>query len=326
MRYNISAVHVACSTARRPPPADREISAPAHWRIIPSRSSRARRTAIAAVVFGGPRDERLRRAVFVLESAASYGVSSELVLIVPSGEWREAAVKLFPVTTDRPRLTMYVADADAVTAPSMCDTARRGSAWEWMRELNIVCASFLLRSYDAVAYVESDMLITDSMSDDVNAFAASDGHDFEAAPDEMLSRTDAMYFNAGAFHARPSRAAFAYLMRFRDRDVEDGIASAMCRFGVQDLLNEALPRFYGAQRILWRAARGFNCQHNCASEARLLPKPLRVVHFTGHEKPRLEAGAFAAPTCAFTAHVVEYQRRYASWIANRLLGNVTNAS
>lgn len=52
-RFNISSVSVACSTRRLPPPRGRGAVGP-RWRVVPARSTRPRRTAVAAIVFGAP--------------------------------------------------------------------------------------------------------------------------------------------------------------------------------------------------------------------------------------------------------------------------------
>jgi hypothetical protein len=311
--FNITAVSASCTSPRLPPPRGNAASVP-RWRILPARCSRARRTALVAIVFGEPNKERLLRAVFVLESAASEGGAADLVIIMPNGRgWRDAALQLFPASTSHPQLHIHVADEATISAPSVCDDTLVSGGF--FIELNIVRAVYLLRGYDAVAYIESDMLITGSIGEDLAAFAGAAQYDFAASPDEFLHRLNAPYFNAGIFYARPSLHFYGYLIKFRELDAENAVAAALCRFGVQDLLNTAVPRFYGQQRLQWRSDVWFNCQRYCAiREESLVPvpgAPLHVMHFTGLEKPWSET--FSAPGPTLAAHAEEYRRKYRAW-------------
>ena len=290
-------IAVECSVGRQLAGDVAQRVAP-RWRVVARKSTRSPRVAYVAVAFGEPMEERLRRVVFVLHAASWNGNSSLVVLVVPSRDW------MAPARAQMGSMGVVVVADFVRPAVSCAYAAKSNAASAWTVGLDIVVATFLLASFDAIAYVESDMLFLESPQRQLELFAISDA-DFEAAPDEFLPN-----FNAGVFFARPSRHFYGYLADFRLHDVSNAQPSALCLFGVQDLLNAAVPQYFGPSRVSLRDEVEFNCQYGCAGRTRRA----RLVHFNGPEKPWLPLENFTRPTAEFLSHVREYVARYAAWL------------
>ena len=261
------------------------VVAGAAWRVR-SIGQRSARLAVAMMLFGDDVAWVLERAAFTIASLRAR-CALEIVVFVPSKSWAARAAATAAVSwnlTVENHVLLRVADfvqatdcasrgAKRATVDSVeaSGEARYGSSSFWS-STHMLLASLLLTEYDAVAFIDAlDVLVERSLEPALRAFAVDASLDCAAAPDHNRGCSERPYINAGLVFLKPSRWTYVSTMRSR---------VALCMYGVQDTVNEAL--------VAPAAAAGrFGC---LPSEVHCMPAGGRctngaLVHFIGPVKP-----------------------------------------
>ena len=293
------------------------------WRAAGPRSATARRSprqAVALMLFGNDVGWVLERAAFTIASLRAV-CTMDIVVLVPSSSWATPASDRFVAwnLTRHNRVFFRVASAVDVTTTCVNRGAGSGGAGDqtagalryfsptFWASTHMQLATLLLTEYDAVAFIDAlDVLVEASLERALHEFADNDAMDCAAAPDHNRICSGVPYVNAGLVFFRPSRSTYRAVTRFQ---------TTLCRYGVQDTLNEAL--------VAPAAAAGrFGClpsEVHCMPLSRVCTSGA-LVHFIGPEKPWKhdavadQSGRWNARDWPLRFAELRYRERFDEWV------------